>query len=171
MCKRAGASFLQPRHRKLTIRPNVESPGAHSKEDDVARHVCVGVGVVGEAAYRMADGAGALFCERSSSGWEGSWRETPLRFAFDEDMQVPHHFSFALCMQRGYACVTIFLALIWQSPAATASRSRLAFHVPASPPPPLIRGSYSMSLPVTFTFRLHVAFGEVCQPSSALVRM
>jgi len=124
------------------------------------RHMCVEVGVVREGACQMADGASALFCERSSSRWEGSWRAAPLRFAFDEDVRVPHHLSFVFCRRRGYACVIIFLSLIWQSTGATASRSRLAFHVPALPPPPLIRGSCSMSLPVTFTFHSHVMFGE-----------
>jgi len=133
------------------------------------RHMCVGVWVVGESACRIADGASALFCERSSSRWEGSWREAPLRFTFDEDVRVPHHLYFVFCMRRGYACVIIFLSLIWQSTAATASRSHLVFHVPASPPLPLIRGSCLMSLPVTFTFRSHVVFGESIISSSSYV--
>jgi len=125
------------------------------------RQMCVGVGVVGEGACRMANGAGALFCERSFSGWEGSWRAAPLRFAFDKDVRVPHHLSFVFCMRRGCACVLSPFSRSSGSRlhAATASRSRLAFDVPASPPP-LIHVSCLMSLPATFTFRLHVAFGE-----------
>jgi len=122
------------------------------------RQVCVGVGVVGESACRMANGARALFCERSFSG---SWRAAPLRFAFDKDVRVPHHLSFVICMRRGCACVLSPFSCSSGSRlrAATASRSRLTFDVPASPPP-LIRVSCSMSLPATFTFRSHVAFGE-----------
>ena len=134
------------------------------------RYMCVGVGVVGESACRMADGASALFCERSSSRWEGSWREAPLRFAFDEDVRVPHHLHFrVLHATRICVCYHLSLTHIWQSTAATASRSHLAFHVPASPPPPLIRGSCSMSLPVAFTFRSHVVFGEAIISSSSYV--
>jgi len=74
------------------------------------RYMCIGVGVVGERACRMADGASALFCERSSSRWEGSWREAPLRFAFDEDVRVPHHLYFRV-LHATRICVCYHLSL------------------------------------------------------------
>lgn len=140
------------------IRPNVEPPGAlaSNREENVAKASILWCRICGRCAQgsRWGHEASKLICERWPLRSAVFWREPPLQFTFDEDVQVPHQY---MTSRSCFACDEdgrVRCHLSWyQSTQVCACLHPMRMWQPLSS---FTRMSRSM---------------RVCQPCSALVRM